>query len=353
MSPYRLGLIGHGTWPSMFTLPGVRANEGVELVAVAGRRLDGAREFASLWEIPDAYDDIDAMLDAAALDGVVIASPPAAHPYAVRAAAARGVDLLCEKPIALDSVLSAATTAAAEPVNALVGFTARWLPRVRQFRDLVRSGRIGRLLHADVDYVHTSASSPDAPWSWRFDRTAEPYGVLSDLGPHALDLVRWTVGEPRRIRAQGEIRIGERRAEGGTLMAVENFDAVQAEIECVDGATARIAVSRVEPSATARMSVTAYGDGGVAHVDFVAAERCWLRAHEDDRIVRWAEPDDFRSQLRAAAAGQISDLVAMRREERRRGDLPEMIDGHRVQVLIDATALSVAHGGPIVLEPHV
>ncbi|MGW4032961.1 Gfo/Idh/MocA family protein [Streptomyces sp. NPDC004838] len=353
MKPYRLGLIGHGTWPSMFTLPGARANEGVEIVAVAGRRIESTREFASSWGIAGAFDGVEAMLDAAVPDGIVIASPPAAHPHAVRAAAARGVDVLCEKPVALDSVLSAAAVAAAAPVNALTGLTARWLPRVRQFRDLVRQGRIGRLLHAEIAYLHSSASGPDAPWTWHFDRSAEPYGVLSDLGPHALDLVRWIVGEPCRVHAEGAIRVGERRDESGRLRAVENFDMVRAEIACIDGTRARLAVSRVERPEAARMSVTAYGDEGIAHVDFVDAERCWIRPHIGGSIVRWAEADGFRAQLAAAAIDQIADLVALRRAGERRDDMPELVDGHRAQLLIDAMALSIARGGAIAMEPHV
>jgi myo-inositol 2-dehydrogenase/D-chiro-inositol 1-dehydrogenase len=72
-----------------------------QLVAVADVAVERARRTAEELEIENSYGSLEAMLECKGLDAVVIATPDRFHTSAVKAAAAAGKDILCEKPIAL------------------------------------------------------------------------------------------------------------------------------------------------------------------------------------------------------------------------------------------------------------
>src|SRR5450432_3705923 len=72
-----------------------------QLVAVADVDSDRARRAAAELEIENSYGSLDAMLECKGLDAVVIATPDKFHAPSVKAVAAAGKDMLCEKPLAL------------------------------------------------------------------------------------------------------------------------------------------------------------------------------------------------------------------------------------------------------------
>jgi predicted dehydrogenase len=74
----------------------------VEIVALANRDVAKAREAATRHGIPHAYawSELAAMLDAEKPDFVDIITPPETHLEAVRLAAARGIAIICQKPLA-------------------------------------------------------------------------------------------------------------------------------------------------------------------------------------------------------------------------------------------------------------
>src|ERR1700757_4815266 len=71
------------------------------LVAVADVDAGRARSTAEELEIDNSYGNLEAMLGCKGLDAIVISTPDKFHAAAVKAVAAAGKDMLCEKPIAL------------------------------------------------------------------------------------------------------------------------------------------------------------------------------------------------------------------------------------------------------------
>ena len=96
----RVGLLGTGGIAARHAGALARVG-GLELVAACGRNAERAEGFAEKFGAA-AYLDFERMLDEAALDLLVVALPPGAHVGQIERAAAAGVNLLVEKPIALD-----------------------------------------------------------------------------------------------------------------------------------------------------------------------------------------------------------------------------------------------------------
>src|SRR3954449_7980041 len=80
-------------------IPGMRASEKAELIAVASRDQQRAEEYAGEWEIDRAYGSYEALLDDADVEAVYISLPNTMHcDWSIRAVEA-GKHVLCEKPM--------------------------------------------------------------------------------------------------------------------------------------------------------------------------------------------------------------------------------------------------------------
>lgn len=341
----RIGLVGHGMWVRMYLLPGLLRCKDADVVALCGRDDQRAAATARELGVERSYRDVRRMVQAEDLDALVIASPPAMHEEAVEAAAAAWIAVYCEKPLGLDARQSARIAAAASQVPSMVGFTLRWNRALQGVRDYVLDGGVGRIRHVRIDY--RQASSPHGV-GWRRGPAAEPNGVLSDLGPHVFDLVRWLGME--FIAVSG---VGNRIVAGG------NLDECHLLANLTAGATASLACSRISPSdgAPGRTCVVVLGETGWVSCDFGAGAavrvggyggpaeilaQCEAPVPEDPEVDASSDggavretggaqmPAEMFKRLLDGANRQMSDFVGLAPggDTDRRRDLPTLGDGH-------------------------
>src|SRR5205085_1470654 len=101
--PVRLAVVGTGAIAQVAHIPVLSRMRGTQLVALCDNDAAKARALADRFEIPDVFTDLEELLDSDELDGVVIATPNHLHePHALSALKA-GVDVLCERPLALSA----------------------------------------------------------------------------------------------------------------------------------------------------------------------------------------------------------------------------------------------------------
>jgi predicted dehydrogenase len=245
-----VGMIGYGfmgkahsngflKFPSIFWPPVAR----VRLVAICGRTEPAVAEAARRYGYAGYYTDWRAML---ADDRITLVDDVAwhsAHAEPCIAAAQAGKHVLCEKPLATSAaearrMRDAATKAG---VQHMVAFNYRFAPAVRLARDLIAAGQLGRVHHIHVHYLQDHQADPDKviPAKY-FDGKA---GVLLGLGSHAIDLIRFLVGEPKT--AMGALRtvIPTRPAEDGGTVQMTDDDTTVAHLELENGALATLEVS--------------------------------------------------------------------------------------------------------------
>lgn len=142
--------------------------------------------------------------DALAVDADValVCSPTAAHVAQARAAVARGLHVLIEKPLShtLDGVDALVAEAAAGGRTVLVGCNLHFLSSLRLVKRLLAEGRIGTPLSARA---HCGYYLPH--WRPHTDyrrgyaaRQATGGGIILD-SIHEFDYLRWLLGEPREV----------------------------------------------------------------------------------------------------------------------------------------------------------
>ena len=175
--PLRLGLAGAGRWGRNYirTIAGLPA---LRLARVASGNPDTAALLPAGCQLVGSWREL---IDPSALDGVIIATPPASHAEIARAAILAGVPVLIEKPLALSAAEARAVRdlAMERHVFALVEHTHLFSPAFRVLKGLVER-------HGGVREIRSEASNHGP---YRRD-----VSVLWDWGPHdvamCLDLLR-------------------------------------------------------------------------------------------------------------------------------------------------------------------
>lgn len=175
----RLGFVGCGRILEHGYLPALAGLDGVVVAGVVdpvGERR--ARASAAVGGVR-AVHNLAALLDAVTVDGIVIASPSAAHVEDATVAAVAGLPTLVEKPPAGD-VAGAQAIADLEPTP-WIGFNRRFDPVARALRDDVDGAPVD--LTVSISYRRAG---------WRPHVVADD--ALLDLGPHVIDWVTWIAG---------------------------------------------------------------------------------------------------------------------------------------------------------------
>jgi predicted dehydrogenase len=167
---------------------------GVELTAVVNHRPESMARFAEAFDIPHQADSVRTLLEHTEIDCLVVSTPNYLHAPETIAALTAGVHVLVEKPMALDAREAAAMVKAGEQHRALLMVAHCWRfdPEARWLRDQVRSGRLGRVIRTKGYGVHANWG----PGGWFTQAQFAGGGALADMGIHALDTVRFLLGDP-------------------------------------------------------------------------------------------------------------------------------------------------------------
>jgi predicted dehydrogenase len=268
----RIGLIGTGKNTRARHIPGLKAIEGVEFVAVCNRRpsstLSAAREFA----IPRTYERWQDLVADPDIDAIVIGTWPYLHSPITLAALEAGKHVLTEARMALNAAEAHRMLAAARRYPKLVTQivpSPYGLKGHEVIRELIESGFLGgELREIRVYSLSDALADTDAPLSWRQDAALSGYNMLS-LGILHETLLRW-VPPPVQVMAQVHAFIPRRiDPESGVYRIVGTPDSVQVLTVLENGARVVYQVSGVMPFDQG-MGIELYGTEGILHYDLAA-----------------------------------------------------------------------------------
>lgn len=191
----RLAVVGLGFGRAVH-LPAFSTMPEVEVVAVAGRRPEKAREAAAEYGVAQAVD-LDALFSLE-LDAVSLALPPVANAVVAGRALERGWAVVSEKPIAGDAAAAARLTKLAQGRTTAVNFSFAELEPFLALKETLDSGRLGRVLSVHVGWLTHSYAHRSGQWGWKLDRAAGG-GVLGAQASHLFYLFEWLLGGPLRL----------------------------------------------------------------------------------------------------------------------------------------------------------
>lgn len=302
-----------------------RAVEGAEVVAVADDDASRGTEFAERHGIE--YGSTGEVLDR--VDAAIVCAPNAEHGEWIERAAAAGVDVLCEKPLAadVDEARRAVETCDDAGVALGVAMPVRFNEPIRQAKAAHDAGELGDL-HG---IVGTNLLQWMAAGSWITDPGLAGGGAIMDHSVHVVDLARWITGE----------EVVEVHAESGTMfndeLDVEDVDVLSMEL--ADGTPFTHDGSWRQPDTWdfwGDVTLRLIGTEGVMEVD------CF------DQTFTFTDPDDGIQSVHWGGdmnAGLLADFVAAVRTGRDPA-IPGA-EGVRELRVVEAAYESVEAGEPV------
>jgi len=199
VEPVRVGLIGCGKVGSIHAAA-LRALPEADFVAACDASPDRAAAFASRYGARP-FADVGTLLRDGGVEAVVIGTPHPLHAEPATRAAAAGVHVLVEKPMAATLADCDAMLAAARKAGVLLGVVSqrRWYEPVVRMKAAIDAGKIGRpaLGVFQMYSWRDPAYYTSDPWRGRWD--TEGGGVLVNQSPHQLDILLWLMGPAAEV----------------------------------------------------------------------------------------------------------------------------------------------------------
>ncbi|HEX6128405.1 MAG TPA: Gfo/Idh/MocA family oxidoreductase, partial [Candidatus Limnocylindria bacterium] len=302
------------------------AVEGVELVAVADpdpAALRRATQGRSLRGYPEAEE----MFAAEGPDLVSVVAPTSLHLPIVLAALRAGINVLVEKPIASSRDEAERMIAAADEAGRIltVGHIERFNPAIRELRRRLAAGELGRVFE-----INATRLGP-------FPARIRDVGVVVDLAPHDLDVMRYLLGsDPIRLYAETEQRIH-----------TDHEDLFVGIMKFANGAVGVLDINWLTPTKKRTLSVT--GERGMYVADYLAqdlvfyanpadasvAEGEIVRRHVERREPLAVELDEFARAVRDGAPPPVDPRQAM------------------VALLLARTMVEAARRGAVISGPEL
>jgi predicted dehydrogenase len=176
-----------------------------------------------------AFTSVPQMLDMVEIDAAIVCTPPATHPRICLELITRGVHVLCEKPLAIDSSAAEQMIGAAEMHNVIFTMASkfRYVADVAAAKALIAAGTIGEV----VLFENVFTGRVDMTQRWNSDPLVAGGGVLIDNGTHSVDVTRFCLGELAEIQAMEGNRIQELPVEDTAKMFIRSRSGVLASID--------------------------------------------------------------------------------------------------------------------------
>ncbi|WKN32450.1 Gfo/Idh/MocA family oxidoreductase [Porifericola rhodea] len=296
----RIGLIGRGLMARTHTNAYKRIGDFFPeleyrpvLKAVCARSEDKIKEFAEQWGYESYETDWKALIARDDIDAVDICTPNSTHAEIAIAAAEAGKMILCEKPLSrtveegqrmVDAINKAG-------VKNTVWYNYRRVPAVTLIKQIVDSGKLGRIFHYRANFLQDWTISPELPQGgealWRLDAATAGSGVTGDLLAHCIDTAMWLNGGITDVSAMTETFIKERvHQESGKVQKVNIDDACVFHCHFANGSLGLFEATRYARGHKALYTLEINGEHASLRWDLHDMNHLEYFDHDDDSVVR-------------------------------------------------------------------
>ena len=200
----RIGLVGAGAIMHLAHAPTIVSSADAEIAGVFD--IDMARASKLTEDFGGMpYNELERMLGEARLDAVIVATPNLFHEASVVSAAAHGLHVVCEKPLAIDVSSAARMVKACKDAGVVLqtGFNQRFWTQNRIAKELISSGFIGTI-HQMRSLYSEKASAYPASTNFRYELEQSGGATIIDLTVHRIDVARYLIGDIAAVFAELE-----------------------------------------------------------------------------------------------------------------------------------------------------
>jgi len=263
------------------------------LKTICGLEEKEAKAFADKWGFESYVTDWRKVMDDKSIDIVDICVPNNYHAELAIAAAQAGKMIICEKPLARTGAEAEPMVKAVEKAGVpnMVSFNYRRIPAVMMAKQLIDSGRLGRIFHYRANFLQDWTISTKVPQggmgTWRLDAKAAGSGVTGDLLAHCIDTALWQNGRISSVCAMTETFVKERmNVETGKVAPVGIDDACTFFCRFENGSMGNFESTRYARGHKALYTFEINGEHASIAWDLHDLNRLSYFDHRDESIVR-------------------------------------------------------------------
>mmetsp|Transcript_26228 Transcript_26228/g.40217 ORF Transcript_26228/g.40217 Transcript_26228/m.40217 type:complete len:454 (+) Transcript_26228:92-1453(+) len=231
----KVGVIGAGRI-GIVHLGAINKAPNVTPVVISNPTVSKAEAAASQFNVPRFTSDAMDVITDPEVEAVWICSPSQFHADQIKACAANGKHVFCEKPIATDlgETVEAINACNEAGVKLMIGLQRRFDPNFRRVKEAILEKEVGQNI-----MIKLCSRDPSPP---PFEYVKGGGGIFADMAVHDLDMSRFLAGEdPIEILAVGSTHI-DKSIE--VLDGSEKYDTASCIVRYPDGVTAMIDVCR-------------------------------------------------------------------------------------------------------------
>lgn len=184
----KIGIIGVGSISNVH-IQSYRQIDSVEIAAFCDINKNQLKRMMDKYQIAKGYTSVEEMLEKEDLDAVSVCTWNSCHAECSIAALNHGVNVICEKPMAMNTEEALKMKEAAEKNGKLlmVGLVKRFGNDIRILRDMNQNKFFGDIYYIKSKYLRRNGS----PGGWFSDKQRSGGGPLIDLGVHILDMMNY------------------------------------------------------------------------------------------------------------------------------------------------------------------
>ena len=307
----KVAIIGTGMMGKLHA-EAIRRVPGTEIEAIVGTDLERTKKIADELHIPRYYDDYIKMLGSEELDIVHNCTPNYLHFAINKEIIGRGINVYCEKPLAISSKESEELCRLAETAGVKAGVTFNYRhnavikdmrERVHHAEDLLL-GDWGHTFMIRGHYIQDWMMY-DTDYNWRCDiNKAGRSRTIADIGSHWFDLVQYITGK-RIVRVYADLytpikkrripvcedRLGLQAGEGYISIDVNTEDSAFVLIELEDGVRGSAVFSQISGGHKNDIEISLDGSNYSMTWNQERTDRLIIRKRGVGNIEKYAGPE--------------------------------------------------------------
>jgi len=265
---------------------------GISVQGVLGSTPERSKSAGESHHLPRAYSSLAELVADASVHVVHLCTPNHLHFQEASQLLRAGKNVLCEKPLALDSRESAALVSLLKETRLVgaIAYNLRYYPLCQEARALIHKGAIGQVKLIHGSFLQDWLLFP-TDWNWRLEaKLGGDLRAVSDIGTHWLDLVTWLTNSkvselcadlatvlPTRRRPKGRVESFQKAAAVETeevMISTDDYASVLLHFE--NEARGVMTVSQVSPGRKARLWFEIDGSEGSIAFDSESPNQLWI-----------------------------------------------------------------------------
>ena len=295
-----LGFIGAAHVDALKRVPGVDVVAVVDAFGIEGK--------AELLDVPNAFSSYQEMIEVCKPDCIHICTPNHLHKEIAIYALERGIHVVCEKPMAMNTEEAKEMVAAAKQSGKVhaVNFHNRFYPVNHHLKTMIQNGELGRIQNIHGVYLQ-DCFLKDTDFNWRMlSKNSGKTRVISDIGSHWIDLAEYIIGQKvAEVFAELQRTHATRKrktADAYEDVEIDTEDNAFLMFRFVGGAVGNMAVSQLTPGKKNQTAYTVAGNKMAAAWDSEQISDLWLGLRDEPNKILTKAPELFDAETAALTA---------------------------------------------------